>query len=228
MNRFDTYDQFLNETIDPLKFLTQEQVDWCDKHIKGSWEVNSQGEVTVSGNLEFKDRSFDRFPVQFANVKGDFDCSYCELTSLKGAPREVSGNFICYSCPNLVSLGGAPTKVEGSFECMSCFKLTSLKGAPKEVGGKFNCRHCYNLTSLKGAPQEVKGDFDCSVCSSLVSLEGVPQRVGGDFYRQNCPKLPEWETDLMDDYKEKRRTWEEAWKILHKEAYRKAAQTGLI
>jgi hypothetical protein len=228
MNRFNTYEEFLNESLDPLIHLTQKQVDWCDKHIDGEWSVNSKGEVTVRKNLDFKDKSFDRFPVQFAPVNGSFYCRYCELTSLKGAPREVSGNFICYKCPNLVSLEGAPTKVEGSFECMSCFKLTSLKGAPKEVGGKFNCRHCYNLTSLKGAPQEVKGDFDCSVCSSLVSLEGAPQSVGGGFICDGCPKLPDWETDLIADYNEKRRTWEEVWKILHKETYRKAAQTGLI
>jgi hypothetical protein len=211
MNRFNTYEEFLNEALDPLNHLTQEQVDWCDKHIKGEWGVNEKGEVTVSSTFDrsvvFKDRSFDRFPVQFANVKGDFDCFNCEnLVSLKGAPDKVGGNFYCGCCP----------------------KLTSLKGAPKEVGGKFSCRVCDKLVSLKGAPQEVKGDFDCDHCENLVSLEGAPQRVGGGFVRVNCPKLPDWETDLIEDYMKNHRTWEEVWKMLHKETYRRAARLGLI
>ena len=163
MNRFNTYDQFLNEGIDPLNHLTQEQVDWCNKHIKQKWGVNSEGEVTVTKNLEFKDRSFDRFPVQFAPVNGSFYCSHCpNLVSLEGTPQSVNGNFYCYNCPNLVS----------------------LEGAPQSVGGGFSC--------------------------------------GG------CPKLPHWETDLIEDYMKNHRTWEEVHSKLHKESYRRAAQTGLI
>jgi hypothetical protein len=45
-----------------------------------------------------------------------FHCSYNQLTSLEGAPREVPGNF---SCRNN--------------------QLTSLRGAPKEVGRNFFC-----------------------------------------------------------------------------------------
>jgi hypothetical protein len=182
MNRFNNYQEFLNEEIDPLKFLTQEQVDWCDKHIKGEWSVDSKGEVTVSKNLFFKDKSFDRFPVQFAPVKGDFSCSGCD-------------------------------------------NLVSLEGAPREVGGYFDCDYCENLTSLEGAPERVEGNFFCSYCPNLASLKGAPEIVGGGFICDYCPKLPKWEKDLID---EKRRTWEEVWKMLHKETYRRAAQTGLI
>ena len=64
-------------------------------------------------------------------IKKDFNCSYCaSLTSLKGAPKKVSGDFSCYNCAS----------------------LTSLKGAPKEVGRDFSCYNCASLTSLKGAP----------------------------------------------------------------------------
>ncbi len=206
MKRFNNYQEFLNEALDPLKFLTQEQVDWCDKHIEGEWGVNSKGEVTVTKNLEFKDRSFDRFPVQFANV---------------------GGNFWCYDCPNLVSLKGAPPSVGEYFDCSDCTKLTSLEGAPQSVDGYFRCHRCPNLVSLEGAPQSV-GDFRCFHCDKLLSLKGAPQRVGGDFSCIHCDKLPDWETDLIEDYNEKRRTWEEVWKMLHKETYRRAAQSGLI
>jgi hypothetical protein len=52
--------------------------------------------------------------------------------------------------------------------------------------------------------------------------------VGGDFRCYECPKLPKWESDLIDDYNDEHRTWEEVYKILHKETYQRAAQSGLI
>ena len=72
-----------------------------------------------------------------AIIEGNFDCSSMNLTSLEGAPREVSGYFNC-----------------------SENNLTSLVGAPIEVGGYFNCSK-NNLTSLEGAPIKVDGDFYC-------------------------------------------------------------------
>ena len=70
-------------------------------------------------------------------IKGDFICSYNQLTSLEGCPKEVDGNFDCYG-NQLTSLEGCPEKIGGSFCCYGN-KLTSLKGCPKEVDGNFNC-----------------------------------------------------------------------------------------
>ena len=40
-------------------------------------------------------------------IKNNFSCSNCNsLTSLKGAPKEVGGDFYCYNNPNLHSLDG--------------------------------------------------------------------------------------------------------------------------
>ena len=153
MKKFNTYKEFLNEGVGPLKHLTQEQVDWCNKHIEGKWSVNGKGEVTVSKNLSFKDRSFkdrsfERFPVQFAPVKGSFDCRDCpKLTSLEGAPTHVGGDFYCENCPKLASLEGAPEHVGGGFWCSHCPDLVSLEGAPAHVGGYFSCGNCPELPS---------------------------------------------------------------------------------
>ena len=115
--------------------------------------------------------------VKFGVVKGDFDCSYINLTSLEGTPQEVGGDFDCGE-NQLTSLEGAPQEVGGSFGC-SNNQLISLKGAPQEVSGSFWCRE-NQLTSLEGAPQVVGGRFDCGK-NQLTSLEGAPQKVGGDF-----------------------------------------------
>jgi hypothetical protein len=37
------------------------------------------------------------------------------LTSLKGAPKEVDGDFYCHQMLSLVSLDGAPEKIGGTF-----------------------------------------------------------------------------------------------------------------
>lgn len=48
----------------------------------------------------------DGFTINFGRVTGYFNCSELGLTSLKGAPREVSWDFYCYNNPNLHSLEG--------------------------------------------------------------------------------------------------------------------------
>jgi len=102
---------------------------------------------------------------------------------------KVSGNFYCYSCPNLKSLEGAPSSVGGSFNCSNCTSLTSLERAPSSVGGDFYCYDCTSLKSLKGAPSSVGGDFDCSYCPSLTSLKSAPSSVGGSFDCHKCTSI---------------------------------------
>jgi len=111
-------------------------------------------------------------------VGGNFYCNHNQLTSLQGAPQTVGGNFYC-SNNQLTSLQGAPQTVEGDFYC-NHNQLTSLQGAPQIVEGDFYCNH-NQLTSLQGAPQTVKGLFSCSG-NQLTSLQGAPQTVGGNFY----------------------------------------------
>ena len=117
------------------------------------------------------------FTINFGKITGDFDCSRLGLTSLKGAPQEVSRDFYCFE-NQLTSLEGAPQTIGGWFSCHSN-QLTSLEGAPQTVGGSFICP--YNqLTSLKGAPRKVGGDFWCFY-NQLTSLEGAPRKVGESF-----------------------------------------------
>ena len=88
---------------------------------------------------------------------GNFDCHQPsrKLTSLKGAPKEVHGDFYCSKNPNLESLDGAPEKVTGSFYCTDNYNLKSLKGAPKEVTGAFVCSNNISIISLKDIHKQV-------------------------------------------------------------------------
>ena len=98
--------------------LTEEQVEWLDKCVKGSWELNPQ--------------------TGLINVDGNFNCREQGLTELKGVKfGKVSGGFFCQD-NQLTSLEGAPQEVKESFDCENN-QLTSLEGAPKTVGGSFWC-----------------------------------------------------------------------------------------
>ena len=77
---------------------------------------NPDGTYSSSGNVDLSGRNLKVLPVKFKEVKGNFNCSYNQLTSLEGAPRSVGRNFYCnYNL--LTSLEGAPERVGGSFYC---------------------------------------------------------------------------------------------------------------
>ena len=152
--------------------------EWLKRYNIKNYTIKDNFEIDVDGYVDLYKKDIIEFPeyIQFGVVNGIFDCSYCHLKSLRGAPRITKGSFDC-SNNELVSLEGIPEKVEKSIICYSN-KLTSLKGAPKKVESFL----CYDnkLTSLKGCPVEVDGDFDCRF-NNLTSLEGAPKKVEGYF-----------------------------------------------
>ncbi len=171
------YSEWINESTEKPK-LTHMQVKWCNKHIDQQWWMNDRGEVEVSDSVYIRPSKIVKFPVQFADVKGYFDCTNCKnLTTLKGAHRKVGGVFSCYGCTS----------------------LTSLEGTPLKVGDDFNCEYCTSLTSLEGAPSYVGGGFSISRCISLTSLRGAPSHIKGDIWYANCPKVPQEEIDLYEN-----------------------------
>ena len=74
--------------------LTQEQIDFLNRYTKGTWSVNADGKLDINGDFDCDDKEIDSFLwIQFGRVTGSFYCSNNSLSSLKGAPREVGGNF---------------------------------------------------------------------------------------------------------------------------------------
>jgi hypothetical protein len=127
------------------RFLTSEQIKWCDKYIEGGWSVNRMGEIEVGDNVSFLNKdSLKSFEVQFANIRETFDCSYCPLLeSLKGAPKKCR-IFICNNCDSLKDLKYSPAIVEKVF-CSRCDSLESLEGISKDV----KYLYCVDDKSLK-------------------------------------------------------------------------------
>jgi hypothetical protein len=160
--------------------LTQEQAEWLNQYTKGTWDLNPDtGLVDIDGSFNCHAGDLIDFNgIRFGKVTGDFDCSYNQLFSLDGAPKEVGGDFECDE-NMLDNLEGAPESVGGYFTCNSN-QLTSLKGSPKSVGRYFSCI-TNQLTNLEGAPENVGGSFYCED-NMLTSLVGAPEEIDISFH----------------------------------------------
>ena len=80
------------------------------------------------------------------------------LTSLKGSPKKIIGNFKCDD-NNLKTLEGGPDFVGRSFDCTRS-NLVSLKGAPRHVGTSFYCTQ-NKITSLEGCSRHIGASLVC-------------------------------------------------------------------
>ena len=68
-------------------------------------------------------------------------CSYCDLTSLKGSPEEITGDLVCSANKKLTSLEFGPKIVKGNYWCFNC-NFTSLHNIHKytqQISNKFFC-----------------------------------------------------------------------------------------
>ena len=106
--------------------------------------INNDGSLNVFESVQLFAGNLFYLPFEFYYVKGNFDCSDNNLTSLKGAPKFVEGGFQC-SANNLTSLKGGPIYVNTGYYCNDN-NLTNLEGSPSYVGGE---KICYNNNNLK-------------------------------------------------------------------------------
>ena len=163
------YNSILLENQNPNNI----DIELLMKCVDGTYTINEDGSIDIDGDVSIdidgdvfiNNNDLIKIPFKFRNVIGYFDCSNTQLTSLEGAPNNVSLNFYCNNN-----------------------QFTSLEGAPSSVGGSFYC-HNNQLISLKGAPNSVGGSFNCGT-NQIISLDGAPNSVGGYFSCFNNPNLP--------------------------------------
>ena len=147
------------------------------------------GNVVANPHSKFNFENLTNNLFEFAEVTGDFDCSYFfRLKSLENGPEVVGGNYIIHGCKELTSLVGSPLKVKGDFE-VKHLNITSLKGCTPVIGGKFDIRGNEKLKSLQYCPTSVGGDFIVQSCKSLKSLRHVPKVLNKDFNCAWCSSL---------------------------------------
>ena len=123
--------------------IRNEIEEWLNEYKIKNYTINDDLTIDVNGDVDLTQFDFENFPdyIQFGVVNGFFDCSFCHLKSLRGAPKITKGSFDC-SHNELVSLEEVPEVIKGDFYCDHNNSLNSLKGAPKEVGRNFYCYNC--------------------------------------------------------------------------------------
>ena len=73
------------------------------------YTINSDGSIDVDNNVILRGY-FDKLPIKFNIINGDFDCASTLLENLEGSPKEVKGDFEC-NLNMLKTLKGGPKKV---------------------------------------------------------------------------------------------------------------------
>ena len=177
-----------------LRAAKKEIREWILANCKlrnGSKQITISDDFVVDCNCSIQFRNANAKSLTNGKFKWgyvrDFFCGWTQISSLEDSPRKCEV-FNCEHCPLLTSLEGAPEEVTGRFECSGCNRLTTLKGAPKEVGS-FICKYCQALKNLDGSPEVVNGWFDCSECHGLQNFKGAPKVITGRVRCKWCEGL---------------------------------------
>lgn len=126
------------EPIDSLGLGRRVQIEeWLDKMNINDYIINKDYTINTSYSVYLEDMKLTKLPefIQFNIVKGDFEISGNELTTLKGCPKKIYGYFACNSN-----------------------NLTSLKYCPTYIGDCFYFNH-NKISNLHYFPEIVLGDY---------------------------------------------------------------------
>ena len=156
-----------------------------DKEVEGicmmyditNYYIGDDGSIDVDGDVSLNNYGLFELPLTFGKVTGFFDCLNNQLTTLKGAPKEVGEHFDANN-NYLTNLDHFP-KVVGDSVYIANNKLTSLKGLPKEIHGDLYSSN-NKLSSLEDGPNKVFGTFTCAG-NNLTDLKGCPEFIERDF-----------------------------------------------
>jgi len=133
--------------------------------------------------------------------EGNFFCFAAGLTSLKGAPKEVTEGFHCNN-NNLTSLKHGPEKVGGCFACFGN-PLINLDHAPTEIGDRIYFEdkpltrdYVYTKKPSGGEFKFYRRKLWCPHCGSRHIDEGaLAERLHHKHYCGDCGGL--W---TLDEY----------------------------
>ena len=118
----------------------------------------SAGTSVADLGIEYTDGDLLLYPAEL-RLYGDIgDKTFTRLTSLKGSPNHITGDFYCND-NEIDTLIGGPIIVDGDFIC-NRNNLTTLDGSPEKVGASFFCP-TNHLMSLKGITKNIGQSLNC-------------------------------------------------------------------
>lgn len=169
----------LNEVVnrklpDNIEELKQKLDDYKFKKRK----IHPDGSVDVTGDVWFTLDQNNEIPFKFGIVRGDFNLSGSDYTSLKGCPTLVTKNFILFKCDKLKSFDYFPKEIKG-LTSFSEMKISSFKGlSDTKFGTDLDITKFDNITSLEGLPEDMSETrLEFRFLDNLKSLKGIPKKV---------------------------------------------------
>ena len=161
-----------------LEVPTPERIEEMRKEFYADLKHWTDGDGVYGGDLEVPPyiTSLKGFPKE---IDGDFNIAHNpHITTLRGSPKIVQNGCTFYNLPNLTSLVGGPKEVYSHY-FVNYTQITNLKGMATTIG-QINVAH-NKLVSLEGAMlEDPVTEFDCSY-NELTTLKGCPKIVG-DFF----------------------------------------------
>lgn len=142
-------------------------------------EKDGKFSVSCRKGLELKKeaKSLTNDLFEWDTIDGHFLISSKSITSLKGCPKVINGQFSLFNTQSLKTLEYFPTSVKYDIRIIGCTNLTSLKGMPKSINGPLHVINCA-LKDLKGCPNKIKNGLFMTTCWDLKSMMGCPTWVG--------------------------------------------------
>ena len=134
--------------------LRNQIIEWLEYYYHDISNATRAGTYIINDDLTIDIDGFfttiwkENLPnyIQFNKIDGNFLFSEKQkVTSLKGCPKIVNGEFYCNS-NDLKNLIGGPKIVAGNYICSLNPHIKSLEGLAKKIGGMFACNNKSGLT----------------------------------------------------------------------------------
>lgn len=165
-----------------VREATKDQIDqvrnWLYDYNISNFIINpDDGSVNVDVNVDLSGFRETQLPIKFNRVKGHFDVSQSNLTSLTNCPQAIEEGFFAHNCKHLTSIIGCPQDVGGVISLSNNLQLGSLEGLPRTCGYNFNnlsdtrlyIENLPNLHTLRGMERMIQ-----SIGWDKISCEDTP------------------------------------------------------
>lgn len=171
----------------------EEIIQLCEKYNIRKYTINDDKTIDVNGHVNFGGANsawaqFNRLPIRFNSINGDFFCFSKKLNSFVGFPKNITGQIKIHG--NFKSLENFPIVnfYKMDITSHSLETLEGLQGQVEHINLTSN-----SLTSFKGLPKSVKTlDLECK---SLIFLDGLHDNIR-DIKAYNTPI-----NLIIDDFK---------------------------
>ena len=124
--------------------IEQEIHTICKKYEIKDYTINSDGSIDVVDSVYLNGRNLTEIPLQFNYVWGSFHCHNNKLTSLKGSPKRVFGQYFQCQQNMLIDLEHFPIVEDYTRSFVGMNPLKSISG----FNGNINFLSCENKDRL--------------------------------------------------------------------------------